>query len=67
MKTVISEGPKANAASVVGTIAPTVRPIADAEKDSMVTIPQNFPNLENQEYEVLLKQAMCMKVHRSKV
>lgn len=31
---------------MVGTIAPTVRPIADAAKDSVVTIPQNFPNLE---------------------
>lgn len=33
---------------MVGTIAPTVRPIADAAKDSTVTIPQNFPNLESQ-------------------
>jgi hypothetical protein len=33
---------------VVGTIAPTVRPIADAAKDSAVTIPQNFPNLKCQ-------------------
>jgi hypothetical protein len=32
---------------VVGTIAPTVRPIADAANDSAVTIPQNFPNLES--------------------
>lgn len=42
------EGPTAIAASVVGTIAPTVRPIADAAKDSIVTMPQNFPNLECQ-------------------
>lgn len=46
MKTVMREGPKAIAASVVGTIAPTVRPMADAAKDSTVTIPQNFTNLE---------------------
>lgn len=46
MKTVMREGPKAIAASVVGTIAPTVRPMADAAKDSAVTIPQNFANLE---------------------
>lgn len=48
MKIVIREGPKAIAASVVGTMDPTVRPIADAANDSTVTIPQNFPNLENQ-------------------
>ncbi|KAI7995158.1 Protease 2 [Camellia lanceoleosa] len=36
------DGPKAIAASVVGTIAPTVRPIADAAKDSTVTIPKTF-------------------------
>lgn len=47
MKTVIRDGPNARAASVVGAIAPTVKPIADAAKDSVVTIPQNFPNLEN--------------------
>lgn len=47
MKTVIREGPNAIAASVVGTMAPTVKPIADAAKDSTVTIPQNFPNLES--------------------
>lgn len=46
MKTVMSEGPTAIAASVLGTIAPTVSPIADAAKDSTVTILQNFPNLE---------------------
>lgn len=45
MKTVMRDGPTAIAASVLGTIAPTVRPIADAAKDSTVTIPQNFPNL----------------------
>jgi len=45
MNTVIREGPTAMAASVVGTIAPTVRPIADAANDSIVTIPQNFANL----------------------
>jgi len=48
MKTVIREGPTAIAASVVGTIAPTVRPIADAAKDSIVIMPQNFPNLKYQ-------------------
>lgn len=46
MKTVIIEGPNAIAASEVGTIAPTVNPIADAAKDSAVTIPQNLPNLQ---------------------
>lgn len=50
MNTVIREGPTAIAASVLGTIAPTVRPIADAAKDSTVIIPQNFPNLKGQEY-----------------
>lgn len=44
-KTVRREGPTTIAASVVGTIAPTASPIADAAKDSKVTIPQNFPNL----------------------
>ena len=46
MKTVIRDGPTAIAASVVGTMAPTVKPMADAAKDSAVTIPQNFPNLQ---------------------
>lgn len=46
MKTVIRDGPTAIAASVDGTMAPTVRPIADAAKDSTVTIPQNFSNLQ---------------------
>lgn len=46
MKTVIRDGPKAIAASVVGAIAPTVSPIADAANDSTVTMPENFPNLE---------------------
>ena len=46
MKTVMREGPTAIAASVVGTMAPTVKPMADAAKDSAVTIPQNFPNLQ---------------------
>lgn len=46
MKTVIRDGPRAIAASVVGTMAPTVRPIADAANDSTVTIPQNFANLK---------------------
>lgn len=45
MKTVMRDGPTAIAASVFGTIAPTVRPIAEAAKDSTVIIPQNFPNL----------------------
>jgi len=48
MKTVMRDGPTAIAASVLGTIAPTVRPIADAANDSTVTIPQNFPNLAKQ-------------------
>lgn len=45
MKTVMRDGPTAIAASVFGTIAPTVRPMAEAAKDSTVIIPQNFPNL----------------------
>lgn len=48
MNTVIRDGPTAIAASEVGTIAPTVRPIADAANDSIVTMPQNFANLSVQ-------------------
>ena len=44
----MSEGPTAIAASVLGTIAPTVSPMADAAKDSTVTILQNFPNLQGE-------------------
>lgn len=51
MNTVIRDGPTAIAASVEGTIAPTVRPIADAANDSIVTMPQNFANL-NSEFHV---------------
>lgn len=45
MNTVISEGPRAKAASVVGARAPTVNPMADAAKASAVTTPENVTNL----------------------
>ena len=48
MNTVMRDGPRAKAASVVGAMAPTVKPMADAANDSTVTIPLNFPNLNQQ-------------------
>ena len=53
MNTVIRDGPRAIAASVVGAIAPTVRPMADAANDSTVTIPQNLANL-NAKHEIFV-------------
>lgn len=58
MKTVITEGPKANAASVDGTMDPTVRPRAEEVKDSIVTTPRNWTNLierEKTSHEVIYK------------
>lgn len=61
MNTVISDGPTAIAASVVGTIAPTVRPMADAAKDSTVTMPQNLANLKFQKFHFKLKNGQITK------
>lgn len=66
MNTVISDGPTAIAASVVGTIAPTVRPMADAAKDSTVTMPQNLANLKFHKFHFKLKNGQITKKNEKK-
>ncbi len=46
MKTSITAGPMARAASVLGAAAPTARPSAAAENDSSVRMPRKRANLE---------------------